>query len=200
MADLTTLAAVRAQLGHAVSDTVDDSLIQTYVTQASNLFEAEVLRQTNATFVAQNGTLLLDARAPHAYGRKLYFRQPATGVYLVVNGDGQTLTSADYRLLPANDTPKYGMELKSGSGFVWSHTDSPQEAITIGGTLGYVNAGAIPGDVALAVTKAAAYLYMTRDNRGEVIRFADGSSQTPGAIPDLFGRVIQRYATVRLYV
>lgn len=207
MADLTTLDAVKVQLGlqgtvngAPVNNTSDDGLIAAYVSQASALFESQALHATGISFIAAPGTLLLDACPPHTYGPKLFFRLPVRGVYSVVNGDGQTLTSSDYRLLPPNAVPYYGLELKRNSGKYWAYTNSPEEAITVAGTLGYVLAGTIPGDVSLAVTKAAAYLYQTRDNKGEVIRFADGSSQVPGSIPELFEKVIRRYATVRIHV
>ena len=203
MAYLTTTAAVKTQLGlhGTVNGTLndnadDDSLIGAYVAQATQIFNSEV----GYTFIATNGTLELDACAPHAYGRKLFFRQPVVGVYSVVNGDGQTLTESEYRLLPANETPKYGIEIKQGSGKYWNYDTSPEAAIVIGGTLGYATEANIPADVTLAVTKLAANLYQNRDNKGEVIRFADGSSQVPADAPGIIFKVIENYSYTQIKV
>ena len=202
MAYLTTTAAVKRQLGlvgtvqgTVVDKTADNDLIDVYVAQATELFNSEV----GYTFIATNGTLELDACAPHAYGRKLFFRQPVVDVYSVVNGDGQTLTDSEYRLLPANESPKYGIEIKQGSGKYWNYDTSPEAAIVIGGTLGYATEANVPADVTLAVTKLAANLYQNRDNRGEIIRFADGSSQVPADAPGIIFKIIDKYASVRVY-
>lgn len=204
MANLTTLAAVKRQLGligtiqGTLQDkTADDDLISTYVAQATEYFNSAV----GYTFIAANGTLELDACAPHAYGRKLFFRKPVVSLYSVTNGDGQALTSDDYRLLPANESPKYAAELKLGSGKVWTFTDSPEAAIVLGGTIGYATEANVPADVTLAVTKLAANLYMNRDNKGEVIRFADGSTQIPANAPEIVFQVIEKYnyAKIRVY-
>lgn len=206
MADLTTLAAVKRQLGlneyidgTLTTNTDDDDLITDYVTQASVLFEQTAQRELNFTFVAAPGTLTLDACPPHAYGRKLFFLTPVTGVYEVINGDGHTLTSDEYRLLPANNTPYYAIEFKRNAGRFWTYTTNPEGAITVAGTLGYCAAASIPEDVKLAVTKLAANLYQNRDNKGEVIRFADGSTQVPDKPPDMIFKVLQRYQKVRVY-
>lgn len=202
MAYLTTTAAVKRQLGLVGTvqgtlndNTDDDDLIGTYVAQATELFNSEV----GYTFIATNGTLELDACAPHAYGRKLFFLKPVVGVYSIVNGDGQTLTETEYRLLPANESPKYAAELKTGSGKFWTFTNSPQAAIIVGGTLGYATEANVPADVTLAVTKLAANLYQNRDNKGDIIRFADGSSQVPADAPGIIFKIIDKYASVRVH-
>ena len=196
MADLTTLDAVRQQLGLGPVDTDDDELITDYVTEASIIFQNEV---NLPNFSAANGTLLLNACPPHAYGRQLFFRDYVVGVYSVVNGDGLTVDPAHYRLLPYNSSPKYGMELTIDSGLRWTFDRDPHAAITVAGTLGYCTSANVPADVTLAVTKLAVWLYQNRDNRGETIKFADGSKSIPAEAPAIVLRTQKRYIRDVLY-
>lgn len=194
MADLTTLAAVRLQLGFAVTETGDDTLITSYVSDASQMIETYCKR----TLVAANGTLTFDVCPPDIYGRRLFFHEDVLGVYLLTNGDGETIASANYRLLPNNGTPKYGLDLIDAD---FTFTDSRFAAVTVAGTLGMFTSAAIPADLSLAATKLAAWLYQTRDNRGDVTRFADGSMTIPSEAPAVVLNILdKRYVKDRLYV
>src|SRR5690349_21238024 len=99
MADLTTVAAVKRQLGIGVGgtlNTTDDDLIALYVTQASQLIETECMRPFSATV----GTLFYDAKYPVIEKSILYFDQDYLGVDAVSNGTNGTINAANYRLLP----------------------------------------------------------------------------------------------------
>lgn len=193
---LTTLAAVRAQLSFDNTLTGDDALISTYVEQASAMIETYCKR----TLAAANGTLHFDVRPPDVYGNKLFFGADVIGVYAVVNGDGETVASSDYQLLPNNSTPKYAIRLLNGK--AWTYDTNREAAITIAGTLGMFAADAIPDDLALAATKLAAWLYQTRDNREDNVRFADGSMVIPSDAPAVVLRILDkgRYVKDRMFV
>ncbi len=188
MADLTTLAAVKTQLGIGTLLNTDDALLSTYVTEASVMIESYCSRSFNAA----NGTLTYDIAPPYIYGRKLFFRDDVLGVYEVRNGDGTLITSDQYRLLPLNTSPLYGLELLPSSGVTWAWTPAGDwlSAITVAGTLGYSTTP--PQDVVLAATKLAAWLYQNRDNSDDNVRFADGSMNIPSAAPAVVLRILDK--------
>lgn len=193
MADLTTTAAVKRQLAIGVNgtaNTVDDDLIAVYVTDASKLFETECQR----TFSSTVGSYLYDQGYPVTSGNILYFRDDMLGVDSVVNGANGTLDSTQFRLLPPDDTPKYALQLLSRSSLFWQNGNdgSAQNAIQVNGTRGFCLTGTVPADVALAVTKLAAFLYQTRDNL-ESIQVAEGMTVLPAQAPAVVLRTIQRY-------
>lgn len=204
MADLTTLEAVKRQLGlitnvngTMVDNTDDDDIISTYITEASQLFETE----TRYSFFATGGaTLTYNLTPPDIYGRKLFFGKPILAIDRVLNGDGSEITASDYTLLPNNDSPKYALQLTTYSNVFWqvSPTTGYAQAITINGTTGYCDTGDQPSDVTLAATKLAAHLYLTRDNMGQ-IQVAEGFVSIPSDTPKLVLRIINNYKRARLY-
>jgi hypothetical protein len=195
MTDYTTLAAVRSQLGLGDSDTGDDTLISTYVSQASQAIDTH----TDRSFIGTNGTLTYDCQEPIVIGRTLYFDRDVLGVYSVTNGDSVTVSSSEYRLLPANSTPKYAMEILPSSSKQWTYTTDWQDAITVAGTLGYCSEANRPADITLAATKLAAWLYQNRDNTGESTRYADGSTSIPAEAPAIVLRLLSKYVRSELF-
>jgi hypothetical protein len=191
--DITTTARVKRQLNIGTLVTTDDDLIADYVTQASQAIEDLCKR----TLIAANGTLQLDAIAPYRIGRKVFFQEEVLGVYSVVNGDGTTVDPANYRLLPYNRSPKYGLELTVDSGLYWTWSLDPKGAITVAGTIGAYSSASLPTALTLVATKYAAWLYQNRDNQGGVIRFADGSVQIPPDVPSWVMDVLTRGRYVR---
>jgi hypothetical protein len=193
MGDLTTLTAVKSQLSIGTLNNVDDALLSTYVTQASQMIET----YTKRTFNAENGTLTFDIAPPYIYGRKLFFREDVLGVYELRNGNGTVITADQYRFLPLNNTPLYGLELLPSASVVWSPTPAGDwlSAITLAGTLGYSTTP--PQDIQLAATKLASWLYMNRDNSGEIVKFADGSTSIPAEAPAIVLRILNTGRYVR---
>lgn len=198
MADYTTLTKVKLQLEiQDVTGTLnDDTLINDYITQASKFIDDYCRR----TFSESVGTLNLDVGAPYTYGSKLFFGQDVLGVVSVVNGNGSTLTASDYVLLPANETPKYGMQLKNGA--YWTYSDSPLQAITVVATLGYCTEATRPADITLAATKLSAFLYQNRSNFAPQIMVADGTINVPAEAQAMIMRILDkgRYIKDELYV
>ncbi len=186
MADLTTLAAVKLQLSIGTLLNTDDALLSTYVTEASQMIET----YTKRTFNAANGTLTFDIAPPYIYGRKLFFREDVLGVYELRNGNGSVIAPDQYRFLPLNNTPLYGLELLPSASVTWSPTPAGDwlSAITLAGTLGYSSTP--PSDIQLAATKLAAWLYQNRDNSDDNVRFADGSMTIPSAAPAIVLRIL----------
>lgn len=203
-ATLTTLAAVKRQLGLITNtngtiadNTDDDTLIETYVIQASQMFETETRRTFSAT---SNATLTYDVLPPQTFGNKLFFTEDMLNVDRIVNA-GTVIQPGSFTLLPYNGYPKYGLRLDTYSLAYWQQSSLTGwfAAIQIQGTMGYCETGQQPADVTLAVTKLAAYLYQTRDNNGDVVKFADGTMSIPGDAPQMVLRTINSYKRVAAF-
>src|SRR5678816_2046163 len=164
MVDLTTTVAVKSVLH--ITESTDDSIFDTFVTQASQDFMTEARRQFYSTGGA---TLTYDIADPQIIGRKLFFATDVQAVDRIINGYGSVIDPSSYRLLPLNASPKYAAELYVGAGVFWqpSPTNNWQSAIQVQGTIGYNPTGETPSDVTYAVTKLAAFYYQTRDNSGD---------------------------------
>jgi hypothetical protein len=194
MVDLTTLSAVKTQLGIGTDgtlNTTDDTLISLYVTQASQLIETETAR----TFSSTVQTLYYDVGYPVTDGRTLYFDQDWLGVDTVVNGANGTLAPSQFRLLPVHDTPKYGLQLLNSTSMYWQvgNDGYSQNAIQVNGTTGYCLTGTLPADITLAATKLAAWLYQHRDDSGDTVQIADGAIAIPAQAPKFVLRTISKY-------
>ncbi len=191
MADLTTVALVKAH--QDIDGDADDALIGTMIADATDMIEQECKRR----FSSASETKKYDAGEPHVFGRTLYFGEDVLSVDAVIDASG-TLSSDKYRLLPTNETPKYALELKRGYGWTYSE---PEEAITVVATTGYCATGEHPNAIRRAATELAQWLYLTRDNTGDTVRFADGEINIPADAPQSVVRILHRgrFVKDRLY-
>ena len=192
-ADYTTGTLVKRQLGLLVNGTnnnVDDDMIDFYVTDASQMIATETSRQFSETV----GTLFYDAAYPVVDNNVLYFDQDWLGVDAISNGANGTLDPSNYRLLPINFAPKYGLQLlvKSNAAWVVGNDGYAQNAICIIGTTGYCLSANRPADITLAATKLATWLYQNRDNTG-AIQIAEGFTVIPADAPPFVLRTISKY-------
>lgn len=204
MATLTTIDAVKRQLGITTyvdgtltTNTDDDDVLQAAVDQASAMFQTEVRREFTAT---PGATLTYDLAPPDIYGSKLYFGADFLGVDQVYNGNGSLIPAANYVLLPNNGLPKYGLQMVNGNGqWYFNNNTGYKAAIVVNGTTGFCELEDRPSDVVRAVTKLAAWLYQTRDNTGDVVKFADGTMSIPGDVPSIVIQTIKNYRRPNLY-
>lgn len=193
MTDLTTRAAVKLQLG--IGTVTDDSLLDVYVTQASEAVEKYCHRR----FIAATETRLYDAAYPTIEGPKLYLDDDMVSVGTISNGVNGTLSADQYRVLPQNKTPKYAVELLPSANISWttSNQGNRQNAIVITGEYGYCTAGNVPNVITLAATKLAAWLYQNRDNDGTSFSLPDGSKTIPAEAPPLVIKLLNEGGFVR---
>lgn len=191
MANLTTTALVKE--AQDIDGTSEDAFIGTLVAAASQMIENICKR----TLVRAERTLTYDVCAPYVYGQKLFFREDVISVSAVVDGSG-TLDSSKYRLLPPNETIKYGLQLKGSN--AWTYTER-EEAITVMAVAGDYDENAIPADLRQAATKLAQWMYVTRDSSGDTIRFANGDISIPTDAPGQVLKILSegRYIKDRLY-
>lgn len=83
----------------------------------------------------------------------------------ITNGDGESVDSGDYRLLPLDGPPYYKIELDADSGlFWWRGSDGAGVVTIVASSLGY--SASCPADVFLAILDLGAYLYRARSSGG----------------------------------
>lgn len=182
----TTWEAVKMYL--AISGSGDDALGGSLVSRACAMIDQFCRRR----FVAVTATRLFDRPAD----RTLWLDEDLLSVTTLLNGDGSTLTSGQYVLLPTNMTPRYGIRLRSGSAWVGGATGDEQ-AISVAGTWGYSSTP--PDDVVQAAVRLSAWLYKQRDAPfGTTARPDVGIVEVPAAIPEDVKALLLRYQKVRV--
>lgn len=202
MTDLTTLQAVKRQLANSTGTMgdIDNDLIEQYVTDASVAFESACRR----TIAGAVGTLTFDACYPTIEGRTLYVGQDLLGVIQITNGTNGaagtgTLATDEYRMLPLNVSPKYGIQLLQGLTWQTGTDGYIENAIQVIGTFGMFTSDNIPSDITLAATKLAAWLYQTRDDNEGVIHTANGDTILPPDVPKIVVTTIEYYKRRETY-
>ena len=123
----TDTASTKLLLG--LSGSGDDALLSTLITAAQAAIDLHFLRTFEAS---ANTTRHFDA-SRDVSGRRLNLDRDLCAVNSVTNGDGTTVTTAQYTLLPRNDTPYYAIQLLSSAGISWTYEDDPEGAIAISG-------------------------------------------------------------------
>lgn len=134
-----------------IQGTSDDALLQSLIDSAVALVE----RYTGRRFEAVSDTRAFDER--HYRGRVLFLGEEVVSVSSVVNGNGQTVSSSDYVLLPRDGPPYWAVELRPGHGWV----TTPTQDIQVTAQWGYSSSP--PQDIVHAVRRLAAYFYRQKD-------------------------------------
>jgi hypothetical protein len=94
-----------------IEDTKDDTSLEAIIMGVSR----EIDRWTGRVFYNRTETRYFDVPE----GRELRFYTDCASVTTVKNGDGTTIPSTEYTLLPLNSSPKYAIRLKSSSVYQW---------------------------------------------------------------------------------
>lgn len=187
----TTLAAQKAaMIPNGATNTADDGVIESMITQASRIFDGETLR----TFYARTETHYYDCPAD---GRTLdILDDDLLTVTTLTNGDGSVITSTTYALRPRNTTAKNQivLNLLGTTLFTISTTTGTEDAISVLGTWGY--SSTTPADVEAAVIDIVTNAYHRRfgvNTEGAATVTGSGVVITPRDIPDSAWRTIARY-------
>jgi len=153
----TTPATVKTYLG--IGSATDDVLLGTLVNAAQSAIDQytrRVFECTTATAKLHDAVLDTDGRR-----QTLYLRDDLCTITAVVNGDGVTLTAAQYITLPGYETPYYALKLKLSAQTAWTFITDPEGAISITGKWAY--SATAPADVVQAATRLAAWMYRQKD-------------------------------------
>ena len=180
-----TSVQVKDYLGIA-STVVDDNLLGDLITRAEGLIDA----YTGRTFTAVTATKYFGKNCTDGRELNLYGYDLLT-VTKLTNGDGVEITSANYRLFPRNDNPKWIIKLDED--YSWEFDDSDSE-ISVAGTWGY--SATAPADIQHACIRLTAFLYRQKDTSADIDRpmiTGDGVTIMPSALPADVTRVLDRY-------
>lgn len=129
--DLVTLDYVRQHRRLQSTQTTDNTLLQSMITEAS----AEFQRQIDRVCMPYLATNVFDYQAPYTLTFRGY---DLLAVTTLTNGDGDTISGSEYVLRSANEYPKWRIELKATGTSTFTWDDTWHEAISIAGTWGYV--------------------------------------------------------------
>lgn len=192
-----TLAQFKAVLSVNSYDAQDDALIEDLITRASRTIDGI----TGKWFYANTQTRYF----PVPNGRELALDAGLLSVTTLTNGDGTTIASTEYTLLPRNRPSKFVVKLNDRSATYWqpATTTSDDYPISIAGSWGYVNRSASDPESARVVyntetacLQIAAQQYKERKGQagGQVQVTAAGVVITPyGAVPKLAYDLISPY-------
>ena len=152
-----TIAQVKLELG--LTNTGDDDLIGNKINEATIAIETYTGRQFQ---VQVNSIRYFDSWAD-VEGYTLYLDHDLCEINSITNGDGTTVTSAQYATQPRNDTPYYAIKLKGSYSLSWEDDDNgdSEDAIAISGKWGYSQVP--PDDIEQACIRLASYYYRQKD-------------------------------------
>lgn len=152
----TTAALVKTYLG--ISSATDDTLLATLAAAAQSAIDQYTRRLFECSSAsAKNHDAVGDTDKAR---QTLYLRDDLCSITSIVNGDGVTVTAAQYVTLP-DVTPYYAIKLKSSASVAWTYTTDEEAAIAITGKWAY--SATAPADVAQAATRLAAWMYRQKD-------------------------------------
>lgn len=120
------------------TNSTDDTVIYEMIDEASRAID---LFCGSRTFYARTAeTRYFDSVG----GRQLDMDDDLLAITTLANGDASTIAASDYDLIDKNIAPYYAIRLKMNSGLVWLLDDdgSPEYAISVLGTWGYVDRAA----------------------------------------------------------
>lgn len=129
------------------TDATDDGALEDLIETASRFIDTQTLR----TFYARTETRSFNVPD----GRKLTLDDDLISITTLTNGDDEVLTTSDYILEPANETPKFAITLKQSSTKRWElDSDSNSEqVIDVAGSWGW--AASVPDQIKTACLEIA---------------------------------------------
>ena len=180
-----TLANVKAYLD-ITATTSDDPLLTSLIDRAQEIIDAYTGRDFEAVTATKYFTI------DNVEGRWLYlWGYDLLTITALTNGDNTVISSANYRLEPRNETPKWAIRLDEDT--IWDFDDSDSE-ISIAGTWGYSTTA--PSDVVHACIRLVSFLYRQKDTSGDIDRpmvTGDGVTIMPSALPKDVMSILEKY-------
>ncbi len=180
-----------------VSGVGDDSLISSLIASAESWLDRECRQYLVAV---ADTTEYIDAEGDHISGRTLHLSDfgPCCAITSITNGDGTTVTSAQYTTYPkAIDDRRPFFDrvvLLTSQGVSWTYDDDMENAIEIVGRWGlYSNSP--PADVTHLVRRLVGYAYAQKDAQiFDTIAIPDaGIIQVPAGFPIDATRIVRAH-------
>jgi hypothetical protein len=186
-----TLAEFKANaIPNAGTNSADDAVIEDIIEGASRRIDT----YTGRTFYARTETHYYDS--PDGEYDLWIHDDDLLTVSSITNGDGTTISSGSYKLLPLNKNPKYQVYLKPSSNLVWSFDSNSESlgSITIAGTWGYSSTA--PDDIKQACIMLASAEYRKRfgENSSSIATVTGaGVVITPQGMPKDVADILEKY-------
>lgn len=174
---------VKAYLG--INTSTEDALISSLMERAQGIIDA----YTGRKFEAETATRYFDGNFVDGQDLNLW-GYDLLGITALTNGDETIISSADYRLFPRNDNPKWTIRLNSDKS--WNLSGDAE--ISIAGTWGY--AATAPFDIVHACIRLTAFLYRQKDTSADIDRpmiTGDGVTIMPSGLPADVQKLLDRY-------
>ena len=185
----STVADVKTYLD--VTGTGDDGLIASMLTAATSAIDT----YTGRLFNVQSNTIRYFDSEADVQGLTLHLDHDLCEIDSITNGDGTTVTSAQYVTNPRNDTPYYSIKLKSSYSLWWEDDDNgdSEDAIAISGKWGYSQVP--PDDIEKACLRLASFYYRQKDAQVYDITITPelGQLTIPQGIPADVRMMLNRY-------
>lgn len=115
------------------ANATDDLRLTQYLERAT----AMITQFCGRSFLPAVETRTYDCNRPPIYGGVLELDADLLEVTTLTNGDSNTISGSQYRLLSPNSYPKTAIELLPSSGQVWTFSTDWQGAISLAGVWGY---------------------------------------------------------------
>ena len=181
-----TIEQVKHYLG--IDTSAEDALLTELLMRSVSIIESS----TGRTFTAKRDTRFFGV--DRIYGRDLMFwDNDLLEVEELLNGDGEAIEAKYFVLLPRNESPKWGVRLKSGA-----HWDVPIDGeIAVTGLWGYSETP--PDDIVHATVRLTAFLYRQKDTSADVDRpivTGDGVTIMPTGLPSDVKALVSKYRKV----
>lgn len=192
MVDYATKEDVRQYGKFNDGDVKHDELIESLITKVSRLIDT----LTGRTFAPSADTIeYLDFCKVE--GRDLFLGElnnPLLSVTTLKNGDGTTIASTEYLLIPRGSSRFHTIRLKEVSSVDWEESSNGDSFIEITGKWGYSTT--VPEDIKLATIEATNYIFQQRQAVESAERAqvgADGIVLLPSMLPKRTLVVIESY-------
>lgn len=179
-----SLVSLKDYLG--ISTNTDDVLLDDLLIRAEGIIDA----YTGRKFEAETATKYFTEADTDGQELNLHGYDLLT-VTKLTNGNAVEIASANYRLFPRNDSPKWIIRLDEAQS--WNFSDGDSE-ISVAGTWGY--SATAPADIQHACVRLAAFLYRQKDTSADIDRpmvTGDGVTIMPSGLPTDVQKLLDRY-------
>lgn len=157
----TTVADLKTYMG-GISGSGDDTLLGDLIDQAKAIIDSKY----NRTFEAAADSTRYFHAVEDVDGYTLLIDEDLCAITSITNGDGTTVSSSDYTVVPKNDPPWFEIRLKLSADTAWTYSTTPEDAISVVGKWAYSTTP--PDDIVFLCLRMASWMYRAR--KGEYDR------------------------------
>jgi hypothetical protein len=153
-----------------------------------------------ASDLATSDTRYFDA-ARDVDGMELLLDRDLAYVVSITNGDGTTVTTDQYVLLPF-EPPHYSIKMRASSGTTWTYDSDPEQSIAIAGWWSFNSTTDNLPDILHACVRLTHWLYKQRESQADLDRplmvAGSGNVIMPARLPEDVKSILDPYRIVRI--